>query len=265
MKSFIELRTEDLILSSTTIKGKFRESYLLKTSFIFLNFKELAKFLWKNKLYLTVKMHKMSKDNSNWCKIKERTFMDLFWQWDLLKDFWDLIICFGNWVWHETFAYILFNDKPEYRLCEQKCRILITITNFAKKCILLLQKNESSPTFKPFLDQVTAIYNTVFFFRFDGSVFLYVCRVQVYIYCLSFLVCQFIVLDGKYLHFVRFVLIKGAEGSVDDTKGSMHVYLLVLVTVNKLTKQTVKKLIWLFSDFNPLTSQRCQKTGSSAN
>ena len=82
-----------------------------------------------------------------------------FWECDLLISFWKSIHTFTQSVLEIKFDFspslYLLNDKLDLQLDQKKCRILIMITYFAKKCILLLWKDDSPPTFKLFLDQMS--------------------------------------------------------------------------------------------------------------
>ena len=107
-------------------------------------------------------MNKISNDNSPncpRCKTELGTFLHMFWQCEKLKGFWSLIHLFTKSVLDAEFdlspcAYLL-NELPEIRMDQKKYRLLIMITYFAKKCILLLWKGELSPSFGMFEEQIT--------------------------------------------------------------------------------------------------------------
>ncbi len=114
-----------------------------------------ANFKFIHKLYLTpIKMHKISKDISSKCprcKRTDGTFVHMFWECNLLIGFWKSIHSFTQSVLETKFdlspSLYLLNDTLDLQLDRKKCRVLITITYFAKKCILLLWKDDSPPTF----------------------------------------------------------------------------------------------------------------------
>ena len=85
--------------------------------------------------------------------------MHLFWDCDVLKHFWDSIHALTKAVLDIEISlnpcFFLLNDMANFKLNPKHYRILITITYFAKKCILLFWKNERPPTFKLFIDQIT--------------------------------------------------------------------------------------------------------------
>ena len=113
-----------------------------------------ANFKFIHTFYLTpVRMQKMSIDNSPncpRCKTNKGTFLHMFWQCEKLKHFWNLIHTFTKSVLVTEFdlspCVYLLNELPNIRMDKKKYRLLITITYFAKKCILLLWKGELSPT-----------------------------------------------------------------------------------------------------------------------
>ena len=123
-----------------------------------------ANFKFIHKYYLTpIKMHKISKDISSKCprcKKMEGTFMHMFWECDLLKSYWNSIHSLAQLVLNIKFelnmSLYLLNDTYDLQLDNKKCRILVLVTYFAKKCILLFWKNDSPPSFKIFLDQLSA-------------------------------------------------------------------------------------------------------------
>ena len=108
-------------------------------------------------------MHKISKDVSalcQRCKKVEGTFLHMFWDCVHLKRYWSSIHSFTQSVMDTQFdsssSLYLLNDTHNLQLDHKNCRILILITYFAKKCILLFWKNDSAPSFKTFLDQLTS-------------------------------------------------------------------------------------------------------------
>lgn len=120
-------------------------------------------FKFIHKLYLTpIKMHKISKENSpncQRCKIKEGTFLHMFWSCEKINNFWKAIHSFTKAVLELEFEMIpcvyLLNVINNYHLDQKKCRLLIAISYFAKKCILLWWKNELAPTFSLFIEQIS--------------------------------------------------------------------------------------------------------------
>lgn len=109
-------------------------------------------------------MHKISKDNAPncpRCRMEEGSFLHMFWQCHLLKSFWHSVHSFTKSVLKIEFnlnpCLYLLNDMPDLRIDSKKCRILLIITYLAKKCILLLWKNESPPSFQLFLDQLSQL------------------------------------------------------------------------------------------------------------
>ena len=188
---------EEILMLSTTIKGKISELYDIfykdcQSSFVPLmkiwetdlamkldentwqniidrihfpftsNKIKEANFKFIQKFYLTpIKMHKISRENSlncPRCKNKQGTYMHMFWHCEKLKDFWNSVYSFTKSVLEIQFnaspCVYLLNELPETRMDSKKYRLLIIMTYFAKKCILLLWKNDSSPTITVFQDQI---------------------------------------------------------------------------------------------------------------
>lgn len=110
-------------------------------------------------------MHKILKDISAMCqrcKKEEGTFIHMFWDCSLLKHFWDSIHTFAELVLNRQFklksSLYLLNDTKHLLLDQSKRRIFILITYFAKKCVLLLWKNEIPPSFKTFADLLSSFF-----------------------------------------------------------------------------------------------------------
>ena len=188
---------EELLITSTTIKGKISEVYDILSKECHSSFLPLLEIwetdlaikfdenIWLNicdrihfpftsnkiketnfkfihKFYLTpVKMNKISNDNSPncpRCKTNKGTFAHMFWYCEKLNGFWNSIHSFTKAVLATQFdlspcAYLL-NELPEIRMDSKKYRLLITITYYAKKCILLFWKGEQLPTFEMFKEQL---------------------------------------------------------------------------------------------------------------
>lgn len=123
--------------------------------------KQFFKFI--HKFYLTPgRVHKFSNDNlpnCPRCRIAEGSFMHLFLQCEKLTSFWNSVhtftICALDIEFNEKNPCLyLLNAMPDLSLDKRKCRILIMIKYFAKKCILLLWKDNAPPTFKFFLQYI---------------------------------------------------------------------------------------------------------------
>lgn len=120
-----------------------------------LNYKFIHKF------YITpVKLHRMFPNTSPKClkcKTEDGTFLHQFWHCQKLREFWTAIHLTTQKILNSQIdmtpgVYLL--NYATSSIHRDKQRLLITITYFAKKCILWLWKSDKSPTIEMWRKQI---------------------------------------------------------------------------------------------------------------
>ena len=117
-------------------------------------------FLYKF-YYTPLRLHRMKTDMSPNCKrctSESGTYMHVFWSCREIARFWQSVHTAAQKILEVQFdmtpCIYLLNAQQDFVLDPDRENLLMTITYFAKKCILLLWASNTPPTFKMWIDQI---------------------------------------------------------------------------------------------------------------